>query len=55
MENWDELDMNKIKEINFNNIKFSKSSLSYYKNLIITTSYKTGEQPLISIIRDPRI
>ena len=35
LENWDELDMNKIKEINFNNIKFSKSSLSYYKNLII--------------------
>ena len=28
---------------------------SDYKNLIITTSYKTGEQPLISIIRDPRI
>jgi prepilin-type N-terminal cleavage/methylation domain-containing protein len=28
---------------------------SDYKNLIITTSYKTGEQPLVSIIRDPRI
>jgi hypothetical protein len=27
---------------------------SDYKNLIITTSYKTGEQPLVSIIRDPR-
>jgi prepilin-type N-terminal cleavage/methylation domain-containing protein len=27
---------------------------SDYKNLIITTSYKTGEQPLVSSIVDPR-
>ncbi len=27
---------------------------SDYKNLIITTSYKTGELPLVSSIRDPR-
>ena len=27
---------------------------NYYKNLIITTSYKTGAVPLVSSIIDPR-